>query len=332
MLEQGVSQIPFYNNYTKQGFNPSTLDVLKKNNAIGEDYLIKLTKYMADHACPWKNTLGPVKTIVESGVDVNAVDYYGKTALMYLSLGHGLNKNLKSYTDEALLPDLYKKQPSTENFGYTILNATNPMENPESFRILVSSNDEEYNFKESYIYDSETAYNYSYIDVIEYLISKGADVHKKDSNGQTALSWAAWAGNEDVVKLLIKSGVDVNVSNKSDENTPLMFAVEKGLAKIVKLLIEAKSKVDTKNIAGLTPIQVALYRGDKETAGMLEKAGANTKANVVNKKVSFCMEPVDVPIYDNIPLFDSVADYMLIMAYERKADDMVKKAVEAGQT
>ncbi|XP_056636894.1 myotrophin [Diorhabda carinulata] len=50
------------------------------------------------------------------------------------------------------------------------------------------------------------AADYGQADVIEYLISAGADVNTKDKFGITAILAAIWEGHKDCVKLLLDKG------------------------------------------------------------------------------------------------------------------------------
>ncbi|KAJ8939350.1 hypothetical protein NQ318_005711 [Aromia moschata] len=50
------------------------------------------------------------------------------------------------------------------------------------------------------------AADYGQADVIEYLISAGADVNSKDKHGITAILAAIWEGHKDCVKLLLEKG------------------------------------------------------------------------------------------------------------------------------
>ena len=61
-----------------------------------------------------------------------------------------------------------------------------------------------------------------------------------DENGKTLLYLASQEGEEEVVKLLLKLGVDVDGSNNGE--TAFMIASLKGHNKIVKLLSETKSQ------------------------------------------------------------------------------------------
>jgi ankyrin repeat protein len=55
-------------------------------------------------------------------------------------------------------------------------------------------------------------------------------------NGQTPILWAAWNGNEAVVKLLLEAGkADVDSKN-TDGRTALSRAAENGHEAVVKLL------------------------------------------------------------------------------------------------
>jgi len=50
------------------------------------------------------------------------------------------------------------------------------------------------------------AADYGQVDVIEYLISAGANVNSKDKHGITAILAAIWEGHKDCVKLLLEKG------------------------------------------------------------------------------------------------------------------------------
>lgn len=53
-----------------------------------------------------------------------------------------------------------------------------------------------------------------YIDIVKYLIKIGVDLNKTQDNGSTPLHGAAFYGNEEVVKLLIENGANPFIKNK----------------------------------------------------------------------------------------------------------------------
>jgi hypothetical protein len=70
---------------------------------------------------------------------------------------------------------------------------------------------------------------------VQILIAHGADVNKKLKRGQTALMFAAYHGDTDMVQLLLSKGADPNVD--CDGETALSYARKKGHDEIVSLLI-----------------------------------------------------------------------------------------------
>jgi hypothetical protein len=84
-------------------------------------------------------------------------------------------------------------------------------------------------------------------DVVGALIAAGADVNVKMSGGWTALKWAAMNGKADAVRALIDAGADVN--HGLEENidgykghTALLVAKSHGHAEVVRMLREAGAK------------------------------------------------------------------------------------------
>ena len=50
------------------------------------------------------------------------------------------------------------------------------------------------------------------------------EINSKDSQGKTALIWAAYTGNEEIVQLLLEKFADVKVK-ANDGSTALLFAI-----------------------------------------------------------------------------------------------------------
>jgi ankyrin repeat protein len=53
-------------------------------------------------------------------------------------------------------------------------------------------------------------------EVVELLITKGADMHARDPNEQTPLHIAASRGYKEIAELLIAAGADVNAKDDND--------------------------------------------------------------------------------------------------------------------
>ncbi|MDR0326782.1 MAG: ankyrin repeat domain-containing protein [Planctomycetaceae bacterium] len=80
---------------------------------------------------------------------------------------------------------------------------------------------------------------------LEYFVSKGADVHAKDSSDNAPIHLAAMGGNVEVVKFLVSKGADVNTRSWNGA-TPLVHAKEDKNTAMVEYLesVGAKSGKD----------------------------------------------------------------------------------------
>ncbi|ODQ64413.1 hypothetical protein NADFUDRAFT_61242 [Nadsonia fulvescens var. elongata DSM 6958] len=92
--------------------------------------------------------------------------------------------------------------------------------------------------------------------LIIYLLHQGLPVDMPDPNGQTALHWAAYQGDDYSVDVLLRWGVDVRTVNNSGF-TALHWAIVRGNKKCIKRLIEEGSDVFVTNEEGKSPAVMA---------------------------------------------------------------------------
>ncbi|MBA0721475.1 hypothetical protein Golax_009016 [Gossypium laxum] len=102
------------------------------------------------------------------------------------------------------------------------------------------------------------------LEIMEILLSKGANVNVKNDGGRTALHYAASKGWLKIAELLISHGC-----------TPLHRAASTGKSALCELLIEEGAEVDATDRAGQTPLMSAVICQNKEVALLLIRHGAD---------------------------------------------------------
>jgi ankyrin repeat protein len=94
------------------------------------------------------------------------------------------------------------------------------------------------------------------------------------ASGDGPLVEAIKDGNLQAVRVLIKSGTDVNVRS-GDGSTPLLWATHKSSVEIARVLVAAGAAVDAANDFGITPLLHASRTGDAAMVDLLLRGGAN---------------------------------------------------------
>ncbi len=99
-------------------------------------------------------------------------------------------------------------------------------------------------------------------------------VFSKDGNGWTPLHWAAFGGHKHIAELLLASKAEVNAkSNKGV--TPLQLAALMGQKDVVELLLVHQAEVNAKDDNGETPLHVAGANDRKDVAELLRQHGGH---------------------------------------------------------
>jgi len=112
------------------------------------------------------------------------------------------------------------------------------------------------------------------------LIKSGADVNATQSDGATALHWAAYLNDPETTALLVRAGAKVDAKNDLGV-TPLALAAQQGGAAVIQELLKGGAKpndpvnfVDAKE----TPLMHAARAGSADAVKVLAKAGADLNA------------------------------------------------------
>jgi len=100
---------------------------------------------------------------------------------------------------------------------------------------------------------------------VKNLLTHKVDVNQAQGDGSTALHWAAYHADAEMVRMLLKAGADVKAKTRIANMTPLFLAAQVGSAEVVKLLLENGSDANAKSDIGTTPLMLAASSGQTDT-------------------------------------------------------------------
>ncbi len=169
-----------------------------------------------------------IRALIKAGADVNAADMSGKTALHHLIMSGDMESI-------ALLTEGGANVNAADNDGMTPI-----------FGVPVSD---------------------GLMEIVEYLISKGAEINIKDGEGTSLLQHTAIMGAGDMVEILKQS--EVLTSDVFDS------VVKGNVESVEKLIDEKPALLNSGNPAGFTPLHFASMTGNKTILDMLLKKGAD---------------------------------------------------------
>jgi ankyrin repeat protein len=116
-----------------------------------------------------------------------------------------------------------------------------------------------------------------HLEVVRWLLDRGADINHQGNGGCTTLYWASNTEHTPVVRLLLEKGADPTIANTYDV-TPLIVASYEGHTEIVRCLLDhptAASTINLKNQFGHTALWLACSWGHCGAARALLEAGAD---------------------------------------------------------
>jgi len=105
-------------------------------------------------------------------------------------------------------------------------------------------------------------------------VARGVDVNERSVDGTTALHWAVYHNDQELVAQLVANGADVNAVNDYG-TTPVATAALDGNAMLLQLLLAAGAEPDARNADNETALMLAARTGSLEAARLLLAHGAD---------------------------------------------------------
>jgi len=183
----------------------------------------------------------------------------------------------------------------------------------------------------------KAAYN-NRLNVVEFLLSKGADINALSSSGSTPLHGAASYGHIEVVRFLLDKGASPDIVN-SGGYTPLLGASTSNHGEIVRLLVEKGANIDAKTGNGQTPLSLAVWNDDTGLTKFLLDKGADANVPAVMGvslpyfAMAFRSREIGLLFADKVADFaekDSLGLTMLHFMAARGFEDLVETFISKG--
>ncbi|XP_046341394.2 ankyrin-1-like [Haliotis rufescens] len=114
------------------------------------------------------------------------------------------------------------------------------------------------------------------VEVVKYVLSQGiVAINSKRRKKRTPMMAAALRGHKEVVELLVSEGADVSLRSEKGDNI-LHFACRGGHMEVVKyILSQDKVRINSRGWKKKTPVMVAAENGHKDVVELLVDEGAD---------------------------------------------------------
>jgi ankyrin repeat protein len=262
----------------------------------GADTSLNFAAYIGD--------LEKMKSFIESGADINLPDTDGYTPLQraaqngYINIAQLLIENGAMIDSKGAIgrTALHEACKNGQKEIVELLLSRKANVNEKTIKMFMGRGA----FREYWPGDITPLFLATrYPDIVELLISHGAEVNGEKNTGERLvrealihgarrsadllinngaeidMHLAAYAGALEKVKSLIENGADINAIEDRQKDTPLHKAVKGGHKEVVELLLANKAEIDIKNEEDYTPLQNAVMLGYREIAEVLINSGAN---------------------------------------------------------
>lgn len=131
------------------------------------------------------------------------------------------------------------------------------------------------------------------LDIVAYLLEKGANINATDNKGATVIHYAVGHNQIEKVKYLLEHGAHIDQTNRDGE-TPLYTACTLDKPAMIEYLLEHGANIDSRCIEGKTPLNAAASRDNFLAIKCLLKHGSN-----INQRDGHHRRPLDEAASEN---------------------------------
>ena len=132
-----------------------------------------------------------------------------------------------------------------------------------------------------------------FLEVVQYLISKGADVNKTTLTRSTPLRGASFHGYINIMKYLLENGANINTPNCIGQS-PLCIAAMRGEVEAVQFLLDQGADRDQCTINGYSVMHLAAAKGKYDVVKTLLEYGVSPQFQEADP---FCQGYVPCPLF-----------------------------------
>ena len=219
-----------------------------------------------------------VRSLLREGVDVNAAQGDGATALAWAAHRDDLE------TADLLL-GAHADVNAANEYGATPLSLACANGNAAMVEKLLNAGANPNVSLLSGETALMTAVHTGSLAVVNLLLAHNADVnHKEPERGQTALMWAVAEKHPDITRALVEHGADMHARSKSGF-TPLLYAADRNNLDSARILVEAGADLNEATADLVNPLLLATARGGEGLALLLLEKGADP--NVADSKEGY---------------------------------------------
>lgn len=214
-----------------------------------------------------------VKYLLKKGADDKAVDFSGKTALMYAAI-NSCPQNAEILIDNNKLFFINFADVDTTDFdNYTALAYAVVVGDVDTCQVLiengadinrtVGADSDEFSMVRLVISNGTP-------EILNLFIENKAKINQVDSSGGTPLIYSIIYNNENAFKILVRSGADPNLTDL-DKNPPINYAIYYQLPNIVEMLLSNGADVNAVDSEGQNALHI-LSMEDEYSEAQLDMA------------------------------------------------------------
>ena len=121
------------------------------------------------------------------------------------------------------------------------------------------------------------------LDLVKFLLSRGADIEHREKKGLTPLMLAAREGHVDVLQHLIEAGAVIEAFSERTKDTALTLASSAGHYDAVSMLLNKGANKEHRNVSDYTSLALAAAGGHREVINLLLSYGAEINSRTGSK-------------------------------------------------